>query len=115
MLLGADRRYMHQARAVGARRQCYLFGAVGMDRVEALAAALEKNADQIDQHRGAARSGLYRRRMPQISLHGVNLTDAAKRLQMIGEIGPAHRYSDPIVSLGERPHHMTAEKGRAPM
>ncbi len=37
---------------MGARRQRHLLGAVGLDRVEALAAALEQDADQIDQHAG---------------------------------------------------------------
>ena len=43
------------------RRQRHLLGAVGVHGVEALAAALEQDADQIDQHVGVARRGFHRR------------------------------------------------------
>jgi len=45
---------MHQPRAMGARRQCHLLGAVSLDGVEALPPALEQDADQVDQHLGVA-------------------------------------------------------------
>ena len=69
-----------------------------MHRVEALPAALEQDADQIDQHVGVARGGLDRSRVAQIGLHRVDLADAAERLQMAGELGPAHRDPDAVAA-----------------
>ena len=97
VLVGADRRDVDQARAMGARRQRHLLGAEGLDGVEALPAALEQDADQIDQHIGVARRRLDRRRVAQIGLHRVDLADAAERLQVAGEVGPAHRDADAVV------------------
>ena len=52
-------------------------------------------------------------RVAQIGLHGVDLADPAERLQMAGELRPAHRDADAVAALGERPHHMAAEETRA--
>ena len=84
-----------------------------MHRIETLAAALEQDADQIDQHIGVARRGLDRSGIAHIGLHGVDLADAAERLQVAGEFGPAHRDADAVVALGQRAHHVAAEKARA--
>ena len=84
-----------------------------MDRVETLASALEQDADQIDQHLGVARRGFHRGGVAQIGLHRVDLADAAERLQMEGEVGPAHRHPDAVVALGQRAHHVAAEKAGA--
>ena len=43
----------------------------------------------------------------------MDLSDAAERLQVAGEIGPAHRDADAVAALGQRAHHMAAEKARA--
>ena len=110
MLVGADRRHMHQAGAMGARRQRHLLGAVGMNGVEALPPALVQQAYQIDQHAGVARRGFHRRRIAEIGLHRVDLADAAKRLQVESEVGPAHSHSDQVAAAGQRPHDMTAEE-----
>jgi len=40
----------------------------------------------------------------------MDLTDAAERLQMVGKIGPAHRYPNKVVLFGQSAHDMTAEK-----
>jgi len=98
---------------MGAGGERHLLGAESMDSVETLAAALEQNADQIDQHLGAARRSFHGWRMAEIGLHRVDLADTTERLQMIGEIGPPHRHPDQVVPLGERPHHMAAKKARA--
>ena len=84
-----------------------------MHGVEALAAALEQDADQVDQHMRVARRGLHRGRVAEVGLHGVDLADAAERLQMAGEIGPAHRDADAVMPLRQRPHHMAAEEAGA--
>ena len=59
---------------------------------------------------GVARGGFHRGRVAQIGLHRMDLADAAERLQMAGKIGPAHRYPDKVVALGQRAHHVAAEK-----
>ena len=84
-----------------------------MDRIETLASALEQDADQIDQDLGVARRGFHRGGMAQIGLHGMDLADAAERLQVEGEVGAAHRHPDAIVALGQGAHNVAAEKARA--
>ena len=101
------------ARAVGRGRQRHRLGADGLHRVEALAPALEQDADQVDHHVGVARGRLDRGGIAQVGLHGVDLADPAERLQVAGELGPAHRDADAVAALGERAHHMAAEEARA--
>ena len=113
VLVGADRRDVHQPRAVGRRRQRDRLGAERLHGVEALAAALEQDADEIDHHVGVARGRLDRSRIAQVGLHRVDLADPAERLQVAGEIGPAHRDPDAVAALGERAHHVAAEEARA--
>ena len=79
---------MDHARAVGGSRERDLLGAVMLHRIEALAAALEQDADQIDDDRGVAHRGLDRARIAQVRLHRMDLADAAERLQMAGELRP---------------------------
>jgi hypothetical protein len=110
VLVGADGRNMHEARAMRARGQRHLLGAVGMDGAEALAPALEQEADQIDQHMGVARRRFHRWRVAEIGLHRVDLADAAERLQVERQIRPAHRYPDKVVPLGQGAHDVAAEK-----
>ena len=66
---------MHQARAMRVGGQRHLLGADGVDGVEALAAALEQDADQVDQHMGVARRRLDRGGVADIGLHGMDLAD----------------------------------------
>ena len=98
---------------MGRRRQRHRLGAGGLHRVEALPAALEQDADQVDHDVGVARGRLDRAGIAQIGLHGVDLADPAERLQMAGEIGPAHRDADAVAALGQRAHHVAAEEARA--
>jgi len=104
---------MHEPRAMRVRCQRDLLGAMGVDGIETLAAPFKKDADKIDEDRGIAGGGFNRSCIPQIGLHGVDLADTAKRLQIAGEFGPAHRHPDPVVALGKSPHDMAAEKARA--
>ena len=104
---------MHKRRGIGRRRQRHRFGAERLHRVEALAPPLEQDADQVDQHVGAARRGLDRARIAQVRLHRVDLADPAERLQMAGEFRPAHRDADAVAALAERADHVAAEEARA--
>ena len=104
---------MDHTRAVGVGRQRDLLGAIGMDSVEALAAAFGQDADEVDQHVGVARRGIDRRRMAQVRLNGVDLAYPAKRLQETGEFGPAHRHPNAIMALGQRPDDMAAKEAGA--
>ncbi len=110
--VGADSRDVDERRAGGACRARHGFGARGHHRIEALAAVLEQDADQIDDDIGVVHRRRDRIRITQIGLHGVDLADAAHRLQMEGEIGAAHRDADAVAAVGERAHHVAAEKTR---
>ena len=104
---------MNQARADGIGRLGYGFRSLRHDGIEALAAALEQYADQIDDDVGVARRRRYRLRKAQIGLHRVDLADPAERLQMTGKLRPAHRDADAVMPVGKRAHHMTAEESGA--
>ena len=104
---------MHQTRAMCACRQRHLLGAERVNGIEALPATLEQDADQVDQHMGVARRRFHRWRVAQIGLYGVDLADAAKRLQMIGKLGPAHRHADAVALPGKQAHQMAAEEAGA--
>jgi len=84
-----------------------------VDRAEPLAAALEQDADQIHHHLGAAGGGLDRFGVAQVRLNGVDLADAAERLQVPGEVGPAHRHADAVAALAQGADEMAADKARA--
>ena len=43
----------------------------------------------------------------------MDLADPAERLQVAGEVRPAHRDADAVAALGQRPHHVAAEEARA--
>src|SRR5205085_10903072 len=62
---------------------------------------------------GAADGRLDRARVAQVGLHRMDLADPPERLQMAGQVGPAHRDADAIAVLGEYAHHMAAEEARA--
>src|ERR1700724_266717 len=50
--------------------------------------------------------------MAHICLHGMDLADIAKRLQMKGKIGPARGDADPPASPRQGAHHMAPNKTR---
>src|ERR1700689_2104707 len=84
-----------------------------LNGVEALAAPLEQNADQIDDDVGIARRGLDRLRKAHIRLHRFYLPDSPERLQMAGQLRAAHRDANTVLAVGERAHHMAADEARA--
>jgi hypothetical protein len=104
---------MHDAGAKGVGCQRHLLGAIAMHGVEFLPAALGQDANQVDQHVGAACGRLDRAAMADIGLDRVNLADPANRLEMSCELRPAHRDADPVMALGQRTYHMPAEETRA--
>ena len=88
-------------------------GADGLHGLEALPAALEQHADEVDHHVAAAHG--RRDRVPgRADWPGpLDLADPAERLQVAGEIGAAHRDPDAVSALRQRAHDMAAEKARA--
>ena len=95
------------------RGERHLLGAERLHRVEALAAALEQDADQVDDDVGVAHRGLHRAGVAHVGLHRMDLADPAERLQVAGEVGPPHRDADAVVPARQRPHQMAAEEARA--
>ena len=104
---------MDELRAGGLGGERHRLGAFGLHRVEALAAALEQNADQVDDDIGVAHRRRDRLRVAQIGLHRVDLPDPAHRPQKAGKLRPAHRDADAVAPPRQRPHHMAAEEARA--
>ena len=111
--IGADRGNMNQRCADGFGGARYGFGAAAMHGVEALAAALEQNPDQIDHGIGIVHRRRHRIRVTQIGLDRVDLADPAHRPQMAAQVRAARRNAYPITAAGERAHHVAAEKARA--
>src|SRR5712691_657352 len=85
-------------------------GPCGLHRLPILPAALVKNADEIDDGLRPFRGAPDRIRIAKVCLHGVDLTDAALRLQVKCKIGPAHGHANSPSALGERPYHMAADE-----
>ena len=86
------------------------FRAICLNSIKPLAAALGQNANEVHHRIRTLHRVINRLREAQISLHRVNLTDIAKRLEKIGQIRPAHRNPNTIAALGKRPHDMAAQK-----
>ena len=93
--------------------QRHLLGAERLHGVEALPAALEQDADQVDHARRRRAPRPRPSRIAQVGLHRMDLADPAERLQVAGEVGPAHRDADAVAALGQRAHHVAAEEARA--
>ena len=101
---------MYQPRAVRCRGLRHVVARLPPAPPRSLLAALEQDADQVDHHIGAAHRCLDRGRIAQVRLHGVDLSDAAERLEMARKVGPPHGGADAIALARERPHHMAAEE-----
>ena len=69
--------------------------------------------DQIDGDVGIAHRRLYRGRIAQVGLHGVDLADPAERLQVARQFGAAHGHPDAEVALGQRADHVSPQKARS--
>ena len=80
--IGADRRDVNELRAGGLGGERHRLGAFGLHRVETLPAALEQDADQVDDDVGVAHRRLNRLRVAQIGLHRMDLPDPAHRPQI---------------------------------
>ena len=104
---------MNERRAGGLGGERHRLGALGLHRVETLPAALEQDADQVDDDVGVAHRRRDRLRIAQIGLHRVDLPDPAHRPQIAGKLRPAHRDADAVLPLRQRPHHVAAEEARA--
>ena len=113
MLIGADGRHMHKARATSLSRLRDLRRAIHVNGFETLTSALEQDAHEVDKDFGVAGSGLDRRRVPDVRLHGVDLSHSAERLQMAGEFGSPHRNPDAIMTFGKSAHYVPPEKAGA--
>jgi hypothetical protein len=112
--IGADRRDMGKAGdAGGARGFSDGAGAEDMDGIEALAAGFGEDRDQIDHRIGALDGAVDRPAIAEIGLDRMDPADAAARLEMAGEIGPAHGGADAPAALQERAHEMAAEEAGA--
>ena len=101
---------MDEARANGLggpRHRCRSFRLHG---VEALAAPFEQDPDQIDDHVGVAHRRLDRLRKTQIRLDRMDLPDPAQRLQMEGQLRPAHGDADEVAAVSQRADHVAAEE-----
>ena len=104
---------MDHARAVGCGGERDLLGAERLHGVETLPSALEQDADQVDDDVGVAHGRFDGTGVPHIGLDGVDLPDPAERLQVPGEVRPAHRDADAVVALGQRPDQVAAEEAGA--
>ena len=78
--------------------------------VEALAARFEQDADQVDDHVGAAHRRLDRLRKAHIGLNRMDLADPAQRLQMEGQLRTAHGDADQVAAISQCADHVAAEK-----
>ncbi len=101
---------MDQAGAGGFCSSGHGGGAIDLDGLEGLGAALGQDRDQIDDDVSVADRSCDRIRIAQIGLNRVNLPDFAERLQMPGEVGAAHGDTDAIIALGQGPDHMPSKE-----
>ena len=105
---------MHQRLRAGRPRGLrHMARALVLHRGEGLLAGRKQDADEIDDRVGALRGGKQRVGKAHIGLHGVDLADAAERLEMAGKLGPPDRHPHARAGLGDGPHHMAADKARA--
>jgi hypothetical protein len=105
---------MHKVRLHGSRSPGDNLSALAVHGIETLPAALEQDADKIDDRVRTARRRLHRFGIAQIGLHGMDLADAAERLQVAREMRPAYRDPHAIALLRQRTHDMAAEKPEPP-
>ena len=101
---------LHPGRARGLG---HMPGAFVLHGVEGLPAARAKNADEIDHRIGAVRRSEQQVRVTHIGLDRDDLADAAERLEEACKLRPAHGDAHACAGLGQRPHHMAANKARA--
>ena len=87
--------------------------ALDVDGLEALAAALGQDADEVHRDLGVAQRRGERGGVAHVGLHGLDLTDAAERLEIVGEVGAAAAGPDAKARAGQRPDDVAPQKARA--
>ena len=73
-----------------------------------------EDGDEVDDRVGAVDGAIDRPAIAQIGLDRLHPADHAERLEMAGEIGPAHRGADAPAALQQRPHDMAADEPEPP-
>jgi len=102
---------MHQRLGAGpARGLRDMLGAFVLHRLEALLAGGKQDAHQIDDGVGPVCCCEQRLREAYIGLHGIDLPDPAQRLQMAGELRPAHGDAHTRAGLGDGADHVAADE-----
>ena len=84
-----------------------------MHGVEFLAAALGRIPTRLISTLAPRAAASTDPPIADIGLHRVDLADAAERLEMPRELGPAHRDADAVMTFGQRADHGPAEETRA--
>jgi hypothetical protein len=110
MFISADRGHVDHAGALRGGGAPNRFGPDRLYGFEALFAAFEQDADEVDDDARPAHCSCDRRGVAQVGLHRMDLTDPAERLQMAGEIGTADGHPNAEIFLGQRPHHVAAQE-----
>ena len=110
----ADRRDLHHPLRAGR------LGGIGdparrirLDDVEFLLARLVEDADEIDDGAGAGHRAFDRLPVADVGLNGMDLPHRPQRLQMAGQIGPAHGGAHAVAALGQRADHIAPDEARA--
>src|SRR5262249_12916266 len=104
----ADSRDVDHACALGRSGLRDRSGSDRLDSLETLPAPLEQDSHKIDHEAGPAGGRGDRGRVAQISLHGVDLPDPAKRLKESSQIRTPHGHPNPKMLLRQCSYDMTA-------
>ena len=82
-------------------------------RLEGLLAGRKQDADEIDHGVGVLGRRQQRMGIAHIRLHGIDLADAAERLEEAGKLGPPDGDPHARAGPGDGAHHMAADEARA--
>ncbi len=109
--VGADGRHLDEApHARVPRRRRHGAGAVDVHGLEGLVAALGQDADEVHRHLGVAQGRGERGRVAHVGLDGLDLPDAAERLEVVGEVGAAATGHDAEPGPGEGAHDVASQE-----
>ena len=81
-----------------------------MHGIEALVARRGEDANEVDGDLGVAERGRQRLGIADVGLDGLDLADAAERLQVVGEVWAAAPGHDAEPGAGERPDDVAPEE-----
>ena len=105
---------MHQRRYAGRLRLARHNARAGrVHRLEVLGAAFREDAHEIDDRIRPPHGGCNGVWIAQVRLRGVDLPDAAQRLQMTRKMRPTACDPHAPAALGEGAHDITSEKTAA--